>query len=317
MRYVFAPLEGVTDAIFREVHHRMFPGADRYYMPFFSPTSEHLFTPRELRQLLPEHNRGLSVVPQILTKNAEDFLWAAHGLAEMGYTEVNLNLGCPSATVVAKGKGAGLLACSDELDAMLDTIFSRTEIAVSVKTRIGVNEPSEWTTLLAIYDRYPLAELIVHPRTKREMYRSPVHMDAFDEALRGAAAPLCYNGELFTPEDVAAFAKAYPTVPAVMLGRGAAADPAFFRTLRGGAALTKEELFAFHRELYAAYRAEYGVQNAMRRMKEHWYYLACLLENGETVRKKIARTQDVGAFEYYVADAFQTRTLRPVLHGRL
>lgn len=317
MRYVFAPLDGVTDAIFRAVHQNMFPGAERYYMPFFSPTSEHLFTPREQRQLLPEYNRGVSAVPQILTKSAEDFLWAARGLAEMGYEEVNFNLGCPSATVAAKGKGAGLLRNPDALDKLLEEIFSRAEIRVSIKTRIGSKDASEWEKLLTIYNRYPIAELIVHPRTREEMYKSSVHMDAFDFALQKAAMPLCYNGELFTSGDAAEFEGKYPTVPSVMLGRGAAANPSLFREIRGGAAATREELYSFHTELYAAYRAEYGAQNAMRRMKEQWYYLACLFEDGGEVRKRLVRTKDIAAFEYYVADLFQTKALHPQLHGQL
>ena len=109
MKYYFAPMEGITTHVFRQVHSRLFPGADRYYTPFFSPTSDHLFTPRELRELSPENNRGAAVVPQILSKCAEDIVWASEGLRDMGYEMFNLNLGCPSATVTAKGKGAGLL----------------------------------------------------------------------------------------------------------------------------------------------------------------------------------------------------------------
>ena len=110
MNYYFAPLEGVTGSEFRRAHHRWFPGVDAYYMPFLSPTQDHVFTQRELRNVLPEHNQGFRAVPQLLTKNPEDFLWCAGELAAMGYGEVNLNLGCPSGTVTAKGKGAGMLA---------------------------------------------------------------------------------------------------------------------------------------------------------------------------------------------------------------
>ena len=115
MKYYFAPMEGITTHVFRQVHSRLFPGADRYYTPFFSPTSDHLFTPRELRELSPENNRGAAVVPQILSKCAEDIVWASEGLRDMGYEMFNLNLGCPSATVTAKGKGAGLLQKPDRL----------------------------------------------------------------------------------------------------------------------------------------------------------------------------------------------------------
>ena len=125
MNYYFAPLEGVTGSEFRRAHHRWFPGVDAYYMPFLSPTQDHVFTPRELRNVLPEHNQGFRAVPQLLTKNPEDFLWCAGELAAMGYGEVNLNLVCPSGTVTAKGKGAGMLARPEELDCFLDTVFSQ------------------------------------------------------------------------------------------------------------------------------------------------------------------------------------------------
>ena len=121
MRYDFAPMEGITGFLFRQLHHQYFPGVDRYYIPFLSPTQDHTFTPRELREVLPENNQGLEVVPQLLTKSPEDFLWAAGELSAMGYQTVNLNLGCPSGTVVAKGKGAGMLRCPEDLDRFLDT----------------------------------------------------------------------------------------------------------------------------------------------------------------------------------------------------
>ena len=166
MRYDFAPMEGITGALFRRLHHQFFPGVDRYYMPFLSPTRDHVFTPRELREILPENNPDAEVIPQLLTKVPEDFLWAAGELAAMGYQTVNLNLGCPSGTVVAKGKGSGMLADPSALDAFLDAVFSRAPCAVSVKTRLGLSDPEEFGPLLEIYNHYPLAELIVHPRVQ-------------------------------------------------------------------------------------------------------------------------------------------------------
>ena len=167
MRYDFAPMEGITGFLFRQLHHQYFPGVDRYYIPFLSPTQDHTFTPRELREVLPENNQGLEVVPQLLTKSPEDFLWAAGELSAMGYQTVNLNLGCPSGTVVAKGKGAGMLRCPEDLERFLDTVFSRAPCAVSVKTRLGLSDAAEFGPILEIYNRYPISELIVHPGFSR------------------------------------------------------------------------------------------------------------------------------------------------------
>lgn len=272
MKYYFAPMEGITTHVFRAVHSRRFPGADRYYTPFFSPTSDHLFTPRELRELTPEAPCAAPVVPQILSKCAADIVWAAEGLQDMGYTVFNLNLGCPSATVTAKGKGAGLLQKPDALDTLLADVFAASPIAVSLKSRIGYLAPEEFPRLLSIYRQYNAQELILHPRTRKEMYSGAVHMDAFALA--------------------------------------AAADPALFRRLRGGAAASREELRQFHEELYEAYRAELGGVNAMRKMKELWHYLSSLFIGGDELAKKIARTKDVYKFNDYVSETLSNLPLR-------
>ena len=310
MKYYFAPMEGVTTVIYRRVHAELFPGADRYYSPFISPTAEHLFTPRELRELGAENNAGIPLVPQLLTRNAEDFLWAAEGLADMGYGEINLNLGCPSATVTAKGKGSAMLRSPEGLEAFLDAVFAGVRVPVSVKTRIGWESPEEFPRLLEIFNRYPIAELILHCRTRREMYAPAPHYEALDLAAKESRAPVCFNGSLFTPADCAAFALRRPDQRAVMLGRGAANDPAVFRRVKGGPPASREELSEFHRELYAAYKAEYGTLNGMRRMKELWNYLFERFDGGEELRRRMMRTKDVGVFEECTAQALSRLPLR-------
>lgn len=188
MHIYAAPLEGITTFVFRNTHRAIFGCVDKYYMPFFSPAAEHILTVRELRDLIPEHNAGISVVPQVMTRRAEDFLWAVEQVAAMGYGEVNLNLGCPSGTVTAKGKGAGFLARPEELDTFLNEVFSRTTLPVSVKTRLGIQKTEEFDRLLEIYNRYPILELTVHPRVQKDFYKNAVHLDAF-----AAALPLCRN----------------------------------------------------------------------------------------------------------------------------
>ena len=310
MNYYFAPMEGITGAVFRRTHHEFFPGIDKYFMPFLTPTTQEKLTPRQKRDVLPEYNEGVPAVPQLLTRTAADFIWAANTLASLGYAEVNLNLGCPSATVTAKGKGAGLLQKPDALDTLLADVFAASPIAVSLKSRIGYLAPEEFPRLLSIYRQYNAQELILHPRTRKEMYSGAVHMDAFALAAAGSPFPVVYNGNLFTAEDIRAFEAAHPETEAVMLGRGAAADPALFRRLRGGAAASREELRQFHEELYEAYRAELGGVNAMRKMKELWHYLATLFVGGDELAKKIARTKDVYKFNDYVSEALSNLPLR-------
>ena len=280
--YDFAPLDGITKVVFRRVWAAHFGGADRYFIPFFSHTDQHILTDRDRREIDPANNGGLPLVPQVMTCRAKDFLWAAEVVADMGYTEVNLNLGCPSGTVTAKGKGAGFLAKPEELDRFFDQVFSKVRMPVSVKTRLGIQEPEEFARLLEIYNRYPIACLTIHARVQKEKYRGPVHLDAFAQALAESRNPVCYNGDLRTAAEVEALSQRFPSVEAVMIGRGAVADPALLRKLRGGPAATKEELQAFTQDLYRAYQAFYGqVGTAAQRMREVWFYLIHLFENAD------------------------------------
>ena len=291
MEYEFAPLEGITDAVYRRTHVRHYPGVARYYTPFISPTHHHVFTPRDLRELAAENNPGLALVPQLLTKNADDFLWAANALADMGYREVNLNLGCPSGTVTAKGKGAGFLARPDELDAFLGKIYAAAPLRVSVKTRLGIERPEEFIRLLSIFNRYPVARLIIHPRTRAEQYDGPVHRELFAYARENTSIPLCFNGELKTPDDIAAVAGELPGLPAVMLGRGLVADPALVRRANGIPG-DKETLRRFHDDLCAAYPVVFGGENqAMHRMKAIWFYMLRGFTGAEGYRKRLVKTK--------------------------
>lgn len=303
MQYYCAPMEGLTGAVFRRVHHQYFPGIDRYVTPFVAPTQNHCFTPRELRELLPEDHRDIPVVPQLLTKSATDFLWAAGELAQMGYQEVNLNLGCPSGTVVAKGKGAGLLAHPEELNRMLEEIFSVAPLRISLKTRLGLRTAAEFPTLLEIYNRYPISELILHPRVREDFYRGEVHMSSVKYACQMGKAPLCYNGDLTTPGQCTALARDFPGVGAIMLGRGLLADPALCTKLQGGEEADRETLRAFHNALYEGYCAAFGSRHsAMQRMKEFWSYLIVRFEGGEKAMKRLRKAAHHQEFERLAQD---------------
>ena len=297
MRYYFAPLEGVTGAAFRQVHRRLFPGADRYYMPFVSPTRDHCFTPRQLREVAPEVNKGVPCVPQLMTRDAEDFLWAAGELKAMGYDEVDLNLGCPSGTVTAKKKGAGFLSVPEELDAFLDTVFSRSPLPVSLKTRLGVHDPEEFPRLLDIFAKYPVAELIVHPRVRDDFYRHPVRLEDFAAAAARWKGKLCYNGGIVTPGDAAGVEARFPGLSAVMLGQGLLADPALLRKARGGPPASLEELRAYHDALYESYcRRFQSPDHAAFHLKGLWHYLLGLFDGREGAARRLRKAR--GAAEY-------------------
>ena len=192
------------------------------------------------------------------------------------------------------------------------------KLPVSVKTRLGYETPEEFARLLEIYNRYPIACLTVHPRVRKEKYRGPIHFDQFRLAAEGSRSPVCYNGDLLTVEDCAAFERDYPSVEAVMIGRGGVADPALFRKLRGGAPAARQELEAFTAELYRQYREFYGQpQPAAQRMKEVWFYLIHLFENGDKQDKKLRRSRGPAAYEAIEAEIFQTLSLRTFATGPL
>lgn len=306
MQYYFAPLEGLTDSTYRHLHHQFFGGPDRYYTPFFSPTVHRALTAREERELPRADSVDFTVVPQILTKNAEDFVWLAGVCRDLGYTEINLNLGCPSGTVTAKGKGAGMLRDLDALDCFLYESFSGSPLPVSVKTRIGFEQAEEWEKLLGIYNRYPIAELIVHPRVRTAFYNGPVDLEAFRYAMQESKAPVCYNGSLCTRQDIENIAGQFPNLQAVMLGRGLIADPGLL-TANGTDAKTLE---AFHDALFTEYMRTFGSErNTMFRMKENWRYWLCKFADSQKLGKQLRKTTKVEEYKAIVHQIFHNLPL--------
>lgn len=306
----FAPLEGITTAAFRKLHAELFPSVDRYYMPFISPGSDRIFTPRQLRELLPQHNEGLTAIPQIMAKNAEDFLWAAKELHAMGYKEVNLNAGCPSGTVTAKGKGAGLLADPKALDELLDKVFSASPCAVSVKTRLGVNEPEEFDAILEVYNRYPMSELIIHPRVRKDLYRHAVRTEEFDRILPRCKMPVSYNGSIVTPADYEDCVKRYPGLKSVMVGQGLVSDLALAQKIKTGTGTNRETVREFHDRLLESYTVQFGsVGNAFKRMKDVWFYLIRCFSDSEKHGKKILKSKTPEEYTLAVSAVFRELTL--------
>lgn len=200
-KFYFAPLEGISGYVYRKAYEHYFGGIDKYFIPFIKPNQKGKLSSREKNDILPMHNQGMWAVPQILTNSAEDFIKTAERLQEYGYEEVNLNLGCPSKTVVSKGRGSGFLAEPDRLNAFLEEIFNETPIRISVKTRIGKESPEEWIRLLEIYNQYPMEELIIHPRIQTDFYKNTPNLEMFEYAVKNSKNPLCYNGDICTKEE--------------------------------------------------------------------------------------------------------------------
>ncbi|MBR7122871.1 MAG: tRNA-dihydrouridine synthase family protein [Oscillospiraceae bacterium] len=307
MNHYFAPLEGITDRVYRKLHHRFFPGIDQYYTPFFSPTVHHSLTPKETKELPPAESLGYRAVPQLLTKVPEDFLWMAGKCHELGYKEVNLNVGCPSGTVTAKGKGAGMLADPESLDRFLNEVFAQTSIDISVKTRLGFANADEFPAILEVFNHYPIKHLTVHPRVRNAFYKGNVNLDTFAYAVKYSRAPVCFNGNLNSRKEIRTISQQFPKLVAVMLGRGLIADPGML-TPNGTDIGTLE---AFYDALLEEYLIAFGgARNAMFRLKEHWRYLLCKFENTEKLAKQLRKTTDLTAYKAITREIFNNCPIR-------
>ena len=302
-------MEGITGHVFRRVHAECLGALDRYYTPFVCPPRVGSdFGKRYRAELDPENNRGLNVVPQLLTKDADEFVWAAGLLEQMGYDKVNLNLGCPAGTVVSKGKGSGFLRDPEALEAFLQDVCARSPLPVSVKTRLGVERDEEYERILEVYCRCPLAELIVHPRVQKDGYKGRPRQEAYGLTLERAPFPVAYNGDVNTVGDFDALLGAYPQTRHVMVGRGLLSNPALARTITGGPALSMAELRRFHDALFDGYRAEMG-GNAVMRMKEWWSYAKGSFEDPTAVARAVRKARRAEEYEAAAQKVFRTERL--------
>lgn len=296
-QFYFAPLEGITTYIYRNLHHQWFGGMDKYFTPFVSPTSNRDFKSRAKKDVIPEHNRDIPVVPQILSNRSDEFLYTAERLAEYGYTEINLNLGCPSGTVVSKGRGSGFLTDLDGMDRFLYDIYENCPVPLSVKTRIGRYEPEEFSEILKIYNKYPIHELTIHPRVRDDFYKNIPNWDVFEYALEHSTNPVCYNGDLCTFEDYERFCERFPTVDRIMIGRGLIGNPGLVHEIQTGEPVRLEEVSGFMWALKEAYQECMADNPVLFKMKEIRVYLAELYPQGERLWKKIKKARRLSDYE--------------------
>jgi tRNA-dihydrouridine synthase len=306
----FAPMEGLTGYIYRNAHHTYFNNIDKYFTPFIPANQSESFKTRELRDVLPENNQGLAVVPQLLTNNSEDFIHTSKKIKHLGYEEINLNLGCPSGTVVSKHRGSGFLAKKEELDAFLEDIFSRDIMKISIKTRIGMEQPEEFHDLLQIFNKYPITELIIHPRVREDFYKNKPNLQIFREALQLSKNPVCYNGDIFTAGDYNSFSADFPEVNVLMLGRGLIANPGLAGRIKGSISLDKALLKEFHDKVYSDYKGIlYGDKNVLFKMKPIWAYMISVFSNNGKYAKRIKKSQRLSDYEEAVSGLFREQDI--------
>lgn len=304
MKYYLAPLEGITTFVYRNMHHKVFSGIDKYYTPFVSPTSSHNFKSREKRDVLPENNYGIPLVPQILSNHADEFIYTAHCLEDYGYTEINLNVGCPSGTVVSKGRGAGFLGRPEELERFLDAIYNALQIPISIKTRLGMENPDEFMELLQIFNKYPVHELTIHPRVRKDFYKNQPNLDIFAMGLKESKNPVCYNGDITTKEENEKIRERFPELEHIMIGRGIIATPYLSEEVSGKKKMTDEEsrrkVFEFEEGLREGYRHYMAEDPVLFKMKEVWSYMHPLFYEEEKLWKMIKKAKKLSDYEQII-----------------
>ena len=253
MKFYLAPMEGITGHIYRNSYEKYFHNIDKYFTPFIVPNQSVSLKTKELKDLLPQNNKGLNIVPQILTNDAEGFILTANKLKQLGYEEINLNLGCPAGTVVSKKRGSGFLAYPEELDKFLDEIYKIDNMKISIKTRLGKERADEFYKLIEIYNKYPLEELIIHPRTREDFYGNTPNLEVFKDALKLSKHSICYNGDIFTLNSYNKIINEFPEVNKVMLGRGILANPGLIGEIKNNEFANKEIIKMFHDEIFENY----------------------------------------------------------------
>ena len=322
MKYYLAPLEGITTYIYRRAYHQHFTAMDKYFTPFLVPHTKKGFSTKEKNDVMPEHSPGMNLVPQIMSNQAESFLHTVEKLKVYGYEEVNLNLGCPSKTVVSKGRGSGFLADPEGLDRFLDEIFKKCDVKISIKTRIGKDDPEEFVRLLDIYNQYPIEELIIHPRVQKDFYKNQPDLDVFRDAVEGSKIPLCYNGDIFTPESHDEMRREFPQVDTFMLGRGILMNPALLdiicmgektevekaETLRKmqSADRYKKKIHAFLEQIKCDYlEVGMGEKNTLFKLKELWAYMGQNAPDAKKALKRIRKSQSMADYDSASREALE------------
>lgn len=308
MKIYLAPMEGITDYIFRDVLDQYYGCVDKFYTPFLSVHDSKSFTGKELAEIAKENNPNKNLVPQLLVSRFDYFDWAAKDLMDRGYKEINLNFGCPSGTVVSKKKGSGFLAYPEEMDAFLLEVFSHyspDEIEISIKTRLGKNDPEEFYRILDIYNKYPISELTIHPRIQKDFYREPVRLEYYQYAKEHAKMPLCYNGEIKTVTDALDFSQE----EAIMIGRGLVANPALAAQIQNQTVKDLTKFREFHNEILRRYQQKLsGDKHLLARMKELWAHMLPTFTNYENYQKELRKSQSLQEYKAVISKLFTNET---------
>ncbi|MBO5079745.1 MAG: tRNA-dihydrouridine synthase family protein [Bacteroidaceae bacterium] len=287
----FAPLQGYTDDVYRRIHHELMGGIHTYYTPFLRMEGGGVRS-KDMRDIRPEFNEGVPVVPQIIVKSMKEFEFLTKIVKEKGYDRVDINMGCPFPLQAKHGRGSGLLAHVDIIEEIAKAIASKSELKFSVKMRLGWENVDEWRPVLDILNEIPLEQITLHPRIGTQQYKSTVNMEAFDEFYALCKHPIIYNGDVTSIKDIQNLEEKYPKLAGVMIGRGLLTRPSLASEYVTGVELSWEKrrpvLLDFHDRLKAHYETTANSEAQVHsRLRLFWEYME--EELGKKVYKKIMK----------------------------
>jgi len=308
IKLYFAPLEGLTTAVFRKVFLKHFGFVDKIFLPFISTNKNYSFKKKDLNELKREINNDAAVIPQFLSNNYNDFIEMSVKLFDLGYREINWNIGCPSPTVVVKKKGAGILPYYDLIDKFLNNVLSKSPCKISVKTRTGKENHEEFKNLVKIFNNYPIEEIIIHPRTAVQIYEGKPDTGILSEVIGEIRANVCYNGDIFSLNDFNFIKSRFPSINRFMLGRAGIFRPLIFEEIKNGKVFDDkiyfERFVRFHNDLFMEYESVFsGEKHLMFKIKDYWRVFR-LSFNDENLLVKIKRSKSKENYMKLINDYF-------------
>ena len=304
------PFQGITDAPFRNVFKRHFGGIDKFYTPFFTGIHKEEHAKNlQGEEIDPLYNDVETLTPQILSTDAEEILRFAKQCQQLGYKEINLNMGCPFPRVANKKRGCGLLPYPDKVEAMLERVFEEIDIKFSVKCRLGYFDPKEIDAILPIFNKFPISELIIHPRIGKQLYKGEADVERFKALIPYINAPLVYNGDIVSEDSFNRISNAVQPVNQFMLGRGILANPFLAEQIKNDKASTHDKTERLHNYVIDLYEDRLhhagGSPKVLGRMKELWSYLMNSFEEPQVVWRKIKKINALKEYEEAVETIFK------------
>ncbi len=303
-----APFQGITSNVYREIYTQHFDGIDKLFTAFFSSIHKWKIPPAKSIELAQTHHHGVRVIPQILSKDADEMLRFAQICADKGFEEINWNLGCPFPRVAHKKRGSGMLPYPEMVQEILDRLMPCMPVKFSIKCRLGYESPEEIQALLPVFAQFPLSELIVHARIGKQLYKGPVDLTTFEKIADKVASPLIYNGDIFSPDEFLSIQQRFQQINRWMLGRGLLTNPFLPATIKGIPLPEEPKILIrkFVDDLYFAYRHKMNDRlQSINVMKEMWSYLALSFDNPTKVFGKIKKCKSFDTYEDTVNLVFE------------